>query len=204
MSAKIWGAKEIRTLAQQTVDGRKTITNARGQYLRALIETAQVELKGETDHTVQRRTLAAVQKRFVAIVREAIATDEILLADGCGRKEIADVRNRRLNFTRTNYGAIRSWLRAPGHDLLKLDASKVTKGKLEQEGAPSTKHMMTEERIAKHADKYIGGLLTFVKQLDKDDQAQVLTDAVEMLLRKLDIKIADLRVRGKPFLKLVA
>lgn len=204
MTAKVWSVKEIRALAQQTVDGRKTINTARGEYLKALIETTQAELEDNTDPDVQRRALAGVQTRFAKTVKEAIATDEVLLADGYSRKEIGDVRNRRMNFTRTNYRAIRCWLRVAGHNLLKLDATKVTKGKLEKDGAPSHKHTMTKERIDARADKFIGGLLAFTKQLEKDAQVAVLTEAVEMLMRRLQIDVKDLRVHGKPFLQLVA
>lgn len=185
---KAWTAGEIRTLARQTVDGRKTMTTARGAYFRALIETAQAEIGGKADQPAQLAAVKVVHRRFYPVVQEAIATDEILLEAGIPRKGTALERNRRLNFARSAYGTIKRWLRASGHDLMKLDAQKVTKSQLLEESPPTRKHALTAERIHARADKLIGGLLVFTKQVAKVDQAQavqVLHEAMERLVKQI-------------------
>jgi hypothetical protein len=82
--------------------------------------------------------------------------------------------------------------------------TKVTKGKLEREGARSHKHTMTKERIDLHVDRYVKGLLDFTKQLEKAEQHAVLMDVAGLVLKRLKIDVEDLRVHGKPFLQLVA
>src|SRR5579859_2247751 len=130
MNAKVWNAGEIRKIARQTIEGREVVATARGTYLRALVETAQAELGGSAGQDAQLTALRAVHRRFYPIVRDAIATDELILAAGFAKKKVAIERNRRLNFARSAYGTIRRWLRSPSHDLIKLDATKVTKSQL--------------------------------------------------------------------------
>ena len=192
MTAKAWTAGEIRTLARKTVDGRKTTVTARGQYFRALLETAQAELGGESGQEAQRAALRAVHRRFYPIVQNAIATDEILQTEGFTRKDLALERNRRMNFARSAHGTIQRWLRASGHDLMKLDAAKTTKSQLLNEAPPTRKHALTPQRVQARAGKLIDGLLSFTRQIAKVNQAQaesVVKEAMNRLVQLLgDVK----------------
>jgi hypothetical protein len=188
MNAKTWSTSEIRALARQTVDGRKQMSTARGAYFRALIETAQVEIGGKADQAAQRLAVRAVHRRFYEVVEEAIASDEILIEAGIPRKGVALERNRRTNFARSAHTTVQRWLRAAGHDLMKLDASKVTKSQLLNEAAPTRKHALTQERVQARAGKLIDQLLTFTKQLAKSDQSQaaaIVHEAVNRLFKQL-------------------
>src|SRR6185437_16897014 len=108
-------------------------------------------------------------KRFYEIVADSIASDEILLESGVPRKRVALERNRRTNFARSAYGTIRRWLRAQGHDLMKLDAGKTTKSQLLQEAPPTRKHALTPQRVQLRANKLIDGLVAFTRQVAKAD-----------------------------------
>jgi len=188
MTTKTWTAAEVRAIARQFVDGRKTMGTARGAYLRALIETAQGELGGKADQTGQLTALKAVHKRFYTIVNDAIASDEVLLAADVPRKQIPKERNRRTNFARSAYGTIKRWLRAPGHDLMKLDAAKTTKSQLLNEAPPTRKHALTPQRVHARADKLIGQLVGFTKQIAKADLSaarDVVHDALKQLEKQL-------------------
>lgn len=188
MTAKAWSAGEIRAIARQTVDGRKAISTARGAYFRALVETAQAELGGKADQSAQLAAVKAVHRRFYPVVQESIATDELIAKDGFPRKKIALERNRRMNFARSAYGTIRAWLRAEGHDLMKLDSQKVTKSQLLSESPPSRKHALTQERINVRAKKLTDGIVGFARQIAKADQAQgahVANMAIEALVKFL-------------------
>lgn len=184
--SKAWTEAAIRDLARQTVDGRQQTLAARGLYFRALVETAQTELGGKAGQEGQRAAIKAVHRRFYPIVQKAIATDEIIAAAGFTRKQIALERNRRLNFARSAHGTIQRWLRAEGHDLIKLDSQKVTKSQLLNEAPPTRKHALTPKRVKQRADKLIGGLLIFTRQIAKADQEQaavVANDAIEQLIK---------------------
>lgn len=199
---KAWNAGEIRALARKTVDGRQAITTARGVYLRALVETAQTEIGGGTaSQEAQLTALKAVHRRFYPIVQEAIATDKIILATGVTRKDVALERNRRLNFARSAYGTIKRWLRASGHDLMKLDGHKVTKTQLLNEAPPTRAHALTPERVQKKAGKLIDGLLGFTRQIAKVDQAQaekILQQAMNRLTQILgDVKHVHVAVQER-------
>lgn len=167
---KTWSANDIRLLARQTVDSRRAFQTARGEYLRALIGTTQAEI-GDTklDQAAQRKAVREVNKRFKLIVRDAIATDEILLAADIPRKGLALERNRRLGFARTSSHAVIRWLRAPGHDLLKLDALKVTKAQLLEDAPPANKHALTRKRVQAKYDKQVTNLLKILKETAKED-----------------------------------
>src|SRR6185437_4599426 len=103
MNTKTWTPADIRKLACQYADGKKTAVTARGQYFRALVETSQMELDGTADQAAQRTAVRAVHRRFYAIVEEAIASDEVLLEAGIPRKRIGKERNRRTNFARSSH-----------------------------------------------------------------------------------------------------
>lgn len=217
MNTKVWTTGEIRALARHTVEGRQVLTSARGAYLRALVETAQTELGGKADQDAQLAALKAAHRRFYPVVQEAIATDEILAAAGFAKRDIANERNRRLNFARSSYGTIKRWLRAPNHDLMKLDATKVSKSQLENASPPTRKHAMTPERVHARAGKLIGNLLGFTRQVAKIDRthaASVINDAMNQLIKFMgengarattDARVAieeqrPLRVHGKMFM----
>lgn len=191
MNVKAWTVAEIRTLARQTVDGRQQTLSARGAYFRALVETAQAELGGKAGQEGQLAAVRHVHRRFYPVVQEATTTPDIahsVKAPPAERKRRALERNRRTNFARSAYGTIRRWLRADGHDLMKLDSQKVTKSQLLKEAPPTRKHALTKERMQARADKFIGGLLGFTRQLAKVDQAQAATvanDAIEQLVKLL-------------------
>lgn len=189
MTAKVWSAGEIRALARRTVKGRQAITTARGAYFRALLETAQVELgAGVTSQSAQLTALKTVHRRFYLLVREAIATDKIILQSGIARKGVGLERNRRLNFARSAYGTIKRWLRAAGHDLMKLDSVKVTKSQLLSEAPPTRKHALTPQRVQKRAGKLVENLLGFTRQIAKVDHAQavaILNEAMDCLAKQL-------------------
>lgn len=165
LEMKTWSANDIRALARQTVDGRRAVHAARGEYLKALVGTAQVEI-GDTklDQLAQRKVVREVNRKFQKIVKEAIATDDIIMLAGIPRKGVAAERNRRMNFCRTNLGAIRRWLNAPGHDLMKLDAAKVTKSSLLASAPPAKKHALTRKRVQAKYDTQIKKLLDFLKE----------------------------------------
>lgn len=175
MTAKAWKAGDIRDLARKTVDGKNTTIKARGNYFRALLETAQAELGGSSGQSSQRVAVKAAHRRFYPIVQEAIATDEVILADGFTRKEVALERNRRLNFARSSYGTIQRWLRAPGHDLMKLDTTKVSKSQLEKDAPPARPHQVTPERLQARAGKLVDGLVGLHQQVAKTDRALAAT-----------------------------
>lgn len=196
---KTWSASDIRALARQTVEGRKAVTAARGEYLKALVGTAQLEIgDNKLDQTEQRKIVSDVNQRFQAIVTEAIATDEILLAAGIARKGVALERNRRLGFVRTNLHTVRRWLRAPGHDLLKLDPAKVSKAQLLAEAPPANKHALTRRRVQAKADKQVASLLVFLKALAKTDQrhaGEIAADLAHRLSGLLQPKDARSTIR---------
>ncbi|HEV2178369.1 MAG TPA: hypothetical protein VGU20_31225 [Stellaceae bacterium] len=191
MTHKAWTASEIRALARQTVDGRKQIATARGAYLRALIETAQAELAGKSDQEAQLTAIKHVHRQFYPVVQEATTTPDIAHSDRLPRAERrrrALERNRRANFARSAYGTIRRWLRAEGHDLMKLNAPTVTKSQLLNEAPPTRKHALTPERVHARARKLTGALLGFTRQLAKIDQAQatsIANEAIEALVKFL-------------------
>lgn len=218
MNVKVWTASEIRAIAKQSVEGRKTIVTARGAYFRALVETAQAELGGKADQAAQLAAVRTVHRRFYPVVQEATTTDDIEhnnKAPPAERKRRALERNRRTNFARSAFGTIRRWLRAEGHDLMKLDSQKVTKSQLLNEAPPTRKHALTPERIQARAGKLLDGLLGFTRQIAKADQNQaaiIANDAIEQLVRLLasqarattDARVAakeqrPLRVAGRTF-----
>lgn len=187
MTAKTWTTGEIRALARRTVEGKNAVITARGAYFRALVETAQAELIGK-DQRAQLAAVKAAHNRFYPVVEETIATDEILLKDGIPQKRVAFERNRRLNFARSAYGAIRRWLRAEGHDLMKLDPEKVTKSQMLKEAPPTRKHALTPDRVHRKAGKLVEGLVGFSRQVAKADQTEavnVLKEAIERLQKQL-------------------
>lgn len=189
MAAKMWSRGDIRNLARQTVDGRSAIVTARGAYFRALVESAQAKLDGNADPVAQMAALKAVHRTFYPVVQEATATPDIRLdkkVPPLERKRRALERNRRTNFARSAYGTIRRWLRAPGHDLLKLDTEKVTKAQLLEQAPPTRKHALTSERIQMRADRLVGQLVGFTRQIAKVDQAQaakVVEAAMQQLMK---------------------
>lgn len=189
MSVKMWSLGDIRSLARQTVDGRSAIVTARGAYFRALVESAQAKLDGNADSAAQMAALKAVHRAFYPIVQEATTTPEIRLdkkVPPAERKRRALERNRRTNFARHAYSTIRRWLKASGHDLLKLDAKTVTKPQLLADAAPIKPHALTPQRIQARADRLIDQLVGFTKQIAKADQAQaarVVEAAMQQLLK---------------------
>lgn len=64
---------------------------------------------------------------------------------------------------------------------MKLDASKVTKSQLLNEAPPVRKHALTPRRVQQRAAKLIGGLLSFTRQIARDDGVQANAVAVEAL-----------------------
>lgn len=192
MGLKSWTESEVRAIARQFVEGRQKNLQARGEYFRALVETAQAELGGESGKDGQLAALRAAHHRFYPVVQKAIATDEILIEAGFARKDVALERNRRLNFARSSYGTIRSWLRAEGHDLMKLNAKTVTKSQLENDSPLRRKHPLTSKRINARAKKYLGTLLDFTKEIAKVDQAQAVM-VVEKALERFIQLSAQLR-----------
>lgn len=191
MTHKAWTASEIRALARQTVDGRQQIATARGAYLRALIETAQAELNGKADQEAQLAAIKHVHRKFYPVVQEATTTPDIAASDKLPRNERrrrALERNRRSNFARSAYGTIRRWLRAEGHDIMKLNAPTVTKSQLLQEAPPTRKHALTRERVQARAKKLTAALLGFTRQIAKIDQEQavsVANEAIDALVKLL-------------------
>lgn len=191
MNSKSWTVSEIRTLARETVDGRQKTIAARGAYFRALVETAQADLGGKAGQEGQLAAVRAVHKKFYPIVLEAVTTPDIAKSDKAPKPERIRrglERNRRSNFARSAYGTIRRWLRAEGHDLMKLDPEKVTKSQLLNEAPPTRKHALTKERVNKRANKLISGLLVFTRSIAKVDQEQaasVANEAIEQLVKLL-------------------
>jgi len=198
MSAKTWTTSDIRKLAKRTVDGRTAIATSRGEYFRALIETTQADLKnGGPDQTaaVQLAALKAVHRRFYPVVQEATTTKDIEHAERLSKAESRRrslERNRRTNFARSAYGTIRRWLRAPGHDLLKLNAQGVTKSQLLTEAPPTRKHALTPERVQAKADRLIGGIVGFAEQVAKSDRAQA-ANLVHEIVQRLYQKVLGLQ-----------
>lgn len=200
---KTWSADRIRALARETVDGRRALNNARGEYLKALVGTAQAEIgDAKLDQAAQRSAVSSVSQRFQEYVMEAIATDEILAAAGIARKDIADERNRRLNFVRTNLHAVRRWLRAPGHDLMKLDAAKVTKQQLLRDAPPANKHVLTRKRVQSKYDTQIKKLLDFLKATREYDP-NLAADLAVRATRWFSRYIAPPDVEASPKRKLL-
>lgn len=193
---KQWTDAEIRTLAKQTVDGRHQFLNARGEFLHAIVGTAQAELGGKSGKDGQLAALRAVYHRFKGIVEKTIASDEVLIEDGFARKEIGLERNRRMNFTRSSYGTIKRWLRADGHDLMKLDSNKVSKSQLERESPPPKKHTLNSKRINARAKKHLGDLLSFTREVAKDNQPQAIV-VVEKALEQLIMLNTEMRAERK-------
>ncbi len=188
MNAKRWTPAEVRAIARETLDGRQKMVTARGAYFHALVETTQAELGGRAGQAAQLAAVRSVHRKFYPVVQEAIASDDVLAQDGVSRKRIALERNRRTNFCRSAYGTIRRWLRADGHDLMKLDAKTVTKSQLLQDAPPTRKHALTPERVRARAKKLTDGLLGFatqVAQFDQDEAAQVLRVAMDRLFKEL-------------------
>ncbi len=189
MSPKKWTPAEIRAIARQTVDGKKAILTARGEYFRALIETSQAELSTRSDSRSQLSTVKAVHRRFYPIVKEATTTEDIADGPRLTKEESrrrALERNRRTNFARSAYGTIRRWLRAPGHDLRRLDAAKTSKSQLLSDAPPVRPHQMTPERLKKKAAKLTGSLLEFVRDAGRTDPqyaAHVVNEAMVALAK---------------------
>jgi hypothetical protein len=186
MTAKKWTESEIRTLARETVDGRQKTLQARGAYFRALIETAQADLGGTAGQDGQLAAVRAVHHKFYPVVWKAIASDDILVAAGFPKKDVGLERNRRLNFARSAYGTIKRWLKADGHDLMKLDANKVSKSQLERDAPPPKRHALTPRRINARAKKHLSDLVSFTREIAKVDQDQanaVAQDALDQLIK---------------------
>lgn len=183
---KAWTESDIRALAKRVIDGKEKLIEARGEYLRALIATAQIALGGKAGQPGQRAAIKAAHDRFYPEVKKAIATDAILIEAGFARKDIGLERNRRLNFARSAYGTIRRWLRAEGHDLMKLDPDKVTKSQLLNDAPPTRPHALTPKRIKAGAAKRVEALLSYTRQIAKADQEQanaVAQDALNQLIK---------------------
>jgi hypothetical protein len=189
MTLKVWTAAEIRSIARQTVDGRERTLAARGAYFRALVETAQAELGRKAGRDGQIAAVRAVHKRFYPVVLESVVTEDIAKADKLSKQERRRrslERNRRSNFARSAYGTIRRWLRADGHDLMKLDSQKVTKSQLLEQAPPARKHPMTPNKVKARAERLIGGLVGFTKAIAREDQdqaASVANEAIEALIQ---------------------
>lgn len=207
MAIKMWSLDEIRELARQTVDGKKAVTTARGAYFRALVESAQVELrgKGPVSQAEQVAAVKKVHRRFYPAVEEAVNYD--IKKDRKNSKDERDrrtlERNRRTNFARTAYGAIKKWLRAPDHDLLKLDPQQVTKSQLLDEAPPSRQHTMTPKRIQARGGRLIDQLVRFAKQIAKGDEkqaAKIVEEAMQELVKFTTAHIqatTDVRVAAR-------
>lgn len=183
---KAWTESDIRALARRVIEGKEKLIEARGEYLRALVSTAQIELGGQAGQAGQRAAVKAAHDRFYPEVTKSIATDAIIAAAGFARKDVALERNRRTNFARSAYGTIRRWLRAEGHDLMKLDPEKVTKSQLLKEAPPTRKHALTSKRIKQRTKTLIGGLLDYTRQIAKVDEEQataMANDAIEQLIK---------------------
>ena len=184
MISKAWTDGAIRALARKTIEGKEMLLAARGEYLKALVETAQAELGGRGGQEGQRAAVKLAHSRFYPVVLEVVTTSEIAKSDKVTKQEKrrrALERNRRSNFARSAYGTIRRWLRAEGHDLMKLDAQKVTKSQLINEAPPARKHALTARRVQQRAAKLIGGFLAFTRQVAKTDEIQANAVAVEAL-----------------------
>lgn len=200
--SKAWTVSEIRTLARQTVDGRQQTLNARGAYFQALVSTAQAELGGKAGQEGQLAAVKMVHRKFYPIVLEAVTTPDIAVSNKATpteRKRRALERNRRSNFARSAYGTIKRWLRADGHDLMRLDPEKVTKSQLLSDAPPTRKHALTPERVQARADKFVGGLLSFTRQLAKTDQAhaaRIANEAIEQLVKLIasSTKVAQIKL----------
>lgn len=191
MPSKTWTVADIRALARRAVEGRTAVLEARGEYLRALVGSAQLEL-AKTPDLNHMAAVKAVHRKFYPVVQEATATPDIKLDKKqapAERKRRALERNRRTNFARSAYGTIRRWLRAPGHDLTKLDAMKVTKSQLLNEAPPTRKHALTPQRIKARADRLVDQLVGFAKQVAKADAEQAMTvlrEAMDRLSKQLE------------------
>lgn len=189
MTAKAWTVGEIRTLARQTVEGRQQQLAARGAYFRALVETAQADLGGKAGREGQLAAVSAVHRKFYPAVQEATTTEDIVHSSKAApaeRTRRALERNRRSNFARSAYGTIRRWLRVENHDLMKLDAQKVTKSQLLKEAPPTRKHALTPQRIRARAGRLLDGLLGYTRQIAKADHEQanaVAQDALDQLIK---------------------
>jgi hypothetical protein len=185
---KQWSITDIRALARRTVEGRQTLILARGEYLRALIETAQYELSGKSDQDAQFAAIKIVHMRFYPVVQEAVTSADIAhLKDrrpSVESKRRALERNRRTNFARSAYGTIRRWLRAEGNDLMSLNAGKVTKPQLLSEAPPARKHLLTKERLQAKTDKMVKQLVGLARA--SDTPALVLREAIEALKKQLN------------------
>lgn len=191
MATKMWSLTEIRSIARQTVEGKVVVSTARGAYFRALVESTQSELDGETDQAKQIAAVKKVHRKFYPVVQEATTTDDIKLNKKASREErrrCALERNRRGNFARSAYGTIKRWLRASGHDLLKLDPDKVTKLQLLNEAPPTRKHALTHARIHAKAGRLIDQLVGYAKQIAKVDRvegAAIVEEATQRLLKQV-------------------
>ncbi len=190
MNVKSWTVGEIRTLARQSVEGRQQTLSARGAYFKALVQTAQAELGGKAGQEGQRAAVRVVHHRFYPVVLEAVTTLDVAKSDKLPKQERerrALERNRRSNFARSAHGTIQRWLRAEGHDLMKLDSEKITKSQLLAEAPPTRKHALTPKRVKARAGKLVDGLLGFVRQVAKADQEQAAVIAATAIaqLQKL-------------------
>lgn len=183
---KAWTESDIRALAKRVIDGKEKLIEARGEYLKALVSTAQIALGSKAGQAGQLAAVKAAHDRFYPEVEKAIATDEILLAAGFVRKEIGLERNRRKNFARSAYGTINRWLRADGHDLMKLDPDKVTKSQLLKDAPPTKPHAYNPKKAKVAASKRLSALLDYTRLIAKADQEQaaaVANDAIEQLIK---------------------
>lgn len=177
---------DIRQLATDSLQARSSLDKTRSTYLRVLIGSTQADVREEKASIEDQLRIARRKHRhFFQIVLETVMTKDIKPSDRVHE------RQRRTGFARSASSTLNSWLKVPGHDLMKLTPETVTKSLLAKAAAPRNPHAPTEERTRMKSAKYVEGLLASVKPFAAVDSAtarEILQDVVNHLtaeLRKL-------------------
>jgi hypothetical protein len=193
---------EIAKLTVELLEAETTVSEGRTTYLRALVDTTKEELPkdGKPDKATALGALEAVHTRFYEAVTKAVQSAlPPRLADR------AKVLNRKTNFARTSYSAVRAWVKAGGN-LATLKARHVTKAAL---AVPRKARPMNATRLMKRLEKRSKALMADVLALvetDKDaavHELETLTGQFAAQLEHLGIHATRMR-GGKMFIPLTA
>lgn len=181
---------DIKALAQQHQAAENTQTETRSTYLRCLVGTTQNELKASLQKGLpaQLRALKEVHGRFYAVVLEAVSTGDVAKGKNLHPEEQsrrALERNRRSNFARTAHAVLRAWLKTEGHDLLTLNASKVSRYQLMNETErPAINRRINPDAIRTRVEKLVSTVLEQARKLAEADPAAA-REALDLVMQQI-------------------
>jgi hypothetical protein len=189
---------DIKALAKHNLEAARARQTVRATYLRALVATAQHELKQRKElragGSIPDGQLAAVElvdDRFYRIVLETVITPDIAdhpRLSGFESHRRAIERNRRSGFARSAKSTLVGWLRIPGHDLRTLEAATVTKNLLANDtprGGKPLRPALVRRQTKAAAEKFLR-LTDKLVEVDEAAAVEILHHAMLKLSKLLE------------------